>query len=437
MAVEDPATQLAPWVAVPFPGSLRKGLLLSRWSDTTHAYVLIATSFVMDLLTRNAAQATQYAGIAFGATAAELGLIAATATFCYSLTSLVSGRLSDRIGRRRGAVLACAVLIAAHAALMSAGTKWQLAVLASVAGTGSALFWPGMQAWMAELGGKTKFQLNRLLGTFNVTWAAGLVVGPVVAGQVWLLGQATGHSQEWCYAVSVLCGVVVLGMVLAVRTCPPSGCAETADTEVEPRHPQATTYLHMSWAANFASWFAGGVVAGLFPKLGHELGYDQGLIGLLAAAVHVGQVTMFAIILSTTRWQFRRWPLFGALGLGIAGAGCSAAAPHPGLFALGFLLLGLCAGTTYVGSLFYALQGGGGQRGSRTGLHEAVLGSGVFFGPLLGGALATATRDLLGPVPSLRAPYVAAALVFVGSGVAQLVIWRRREGRPVQTPLSA
>jgi len=388
----------------------------------------------MDLLTRNAQQTTQYVGIAFGAGAATLGLIAAIGTFCYSLASLVTGRLSDRIGRRRAAVLACSVLIAAHAALMFAGRIWHLMALAACAGTGAALFWPGLQAWIAELGGKTPRQLNRLLGAFNVTWAAGLVVGPVVAGQVWLLGRPGGRSQQWCFLVSVASAAVVLAVVLAVRARPVGGVQAAGPSE--PPHPQATTYLYMAWAANFASWFGGGVVTALFPKLGHELGYNEGLIGLLAAAVHTGQMAMFAALLTTTRWQFRRWPLFAALGLGITGAGCAVAANHPALFVIGFLLLGLCAGTTYVGSLFYALQGGGPQRGSRAGLHEAVLGSGVFFGPLLGGALAGATHDLLGPIASLRMPYVAAALVFAGSGVVQLVIWRRRTARPAPFPAS-
>ena len=89
------------------------------------------------------------------------------------------------------------------------------------------------------------------------------------------------------------------------------------------------------------------------------------------------------------------------------------------LFALGFAMAGICAGMTYVCSLFYSLHGRDRDRGKTTGLHEAVLGSGAFMGPLLGG--------LSAQFINLRAPFAVAACVFAVACVLQLWVWSRAQ----------
>ena len=86
---------------------------------------------------------------------------------------------------------------------------------------------------------------------------------------------------------------------------------------------------------------------------------------------------------------------------------------NPYMFALAFILAGCCGGVTYVSSLMYSLEGAVQSRGKRSGLHEAVLGSGSVIGPLLGG--------VVGETLGLHAPFTAAAVVFGLAIIAQLL----------------
>ena len=83
---------------------------------------------------------------------------------------------------------------------------------------------------------------------------------------------------------------------------------------------------------------------------------------------------------------------------------------------------------TYVASLYYSLEGGADRKGGRAGIHEAVLGSGLFLGPLMGG--------LVGQALDLRAPYLATVLVFVATAaVMHLVSHRMKRGEMAARPL--
>jgi MFS family permease len=87
------------------------------------------------------------------------------------------------------------------------------------------------------------------------------------------------------------------------------------------------------------------------------------------------------------------------------------------VFGVAFAVAGMGAGVTYVSSLYYSLEGHAVSRGARAGIHEAVLGSGVFLGPLFGGFVA----EIFG----LRAPYIMSALVFVAVAIAVYMGWRQ------------
>jgi MFS family permease len=82
----------------------------------------------------------------------------------------------------------------------------------------------------------------------------------------------------------------------------------------------------------------------------------------------------------------------------------------------------MAAGAPYVASLFYSLHGRTEGQGRTTGLHECILASGVFLGPLVGGFLAQNV--------SLRAPFAAAACVFVLATIVQFGIWSGVRARP-------
>jgi MFS family permease len=234
------------------------------------------------------------------------------------------------------------------------------------------------------------------------------MAGPVLAG---LLFYRFGWQYPFLLAAAVT--LVCSGIVLSMR-----GPQKEADAPPDPGSgsdapPHAERWLRMAWYANFASWFIGGVVRALFPKIGHDLKYTEEISGYVIGCLSLAQMAMFAALRFTTRWQFRLMPLIGAQLVGVLGMVLALFAPGPIVFGLGFLLAGISTGVTYSCSQFYSLHGRQSGRAATAGLHEAILGSGAIFGPLLGGLAARFV--------SLRAPFAVAGLVILVAMALELL----------------
>jgi MFS family permease len=394
------------------------------WSDRFHLGLLIVASFLMDLVFRAGAQAYQEAGLSLRARAIELSALGAVSAFCYSGVCLLAGTVSDRVGRKASALLACVGLALAYGAAGLVRDIHPLMSLTVLSGSALAFFWPAVQAWIADLCGRGREALARSLGVFNVCWSAGLAIGPTLTGLLWAAGSRGGSSQPLAFW-SVVALVGLVAVVLAVtRTRPTDGGAgEAVAEDAERPHPYAGSLLFGARAGTFASWFAVGVVGSLFPKLGQELGFDERLRGMLASCYHVGQFALFVAALFATRWHFRRWPIVAAEVLALLGMVSILWAHHPAHFAVAFLLGGMCSSVAYTASLFHSLHGRSEDRGKLAGIHEAVLASGVFLSPLIGGVLAEYV--------SLRAPFPMVAAALAGAIVLQMLVWRsdRRQRR--------
>ena len=93
----------------------------------------------------------------------------------------------------------------------------------------------------------------------------------------------------------------------------------------------------------------------------------------------------------------------------------AAMARTPLVFAVAFMITGMCIAVTYLTSLFYGMHSRPEARGASMATHEAVVGGGMVVGPLLGGLVATWF--------SLRAPFVLGAVVLLLAGLGQLMAW--------------
>ena len=372
---------------------------------------------MMDVAFRAGAQGYQEAGLSLKASALNLSRLGAISAFCYSVLCLVAGPVSDRIGRKASAALACLGLALAYVLAGLAGSIDRLLVLSILSGSSGAFFWPAIQAWIADLSGRGRRRLAHRLGLFNVAWSAGLTVGPTYIGFVWASGAALGLSQRIAFWSTAGLVLLIAAIALGTRTRPvdPDPVAENDHQEAR-AHPHQASLLFGARVGTFASWFAVGVIVSLFPKLAAELGYDERMRGVLASCYHVGQFGLFAFALRPGTWQLRRWPLVLALGLSMVGMLSLVWARSPLHFGLVFLIAGACASVAYTASLFHSLHGRVEDRGKLAGIHEAVLASGSFLSPLIAGFLAEYI--------SLRAPFVLVGVVLAGGIVAQIVAWR-------------
>lgn len=374
---------------------------------------LVLAAFLMDFAIGEVGLAVIQLGVRLGASARLLGVLGMAGAAAYTVGCLFSGGWSDRWGRRALTGLSCVVTSVAWAIMTLVTAPWQLIPPALLGGFGMSLFWPPLQAWLSEccLGGRR--ELNRVLGWFNLSWTAGLMLGPIASGYLLAAGA------KLPFVVGILGLAATLAIVL---TTPAPGALAVVESREGPEeaHPAAARYLAVARLGNFASFFAGGLVRTMFPKLGASIGYGPPLIGWLIGVSYLGQLALFLAGRLTTRWQYRRWPLFLAQTGAAIGMAVAWRTHAPWLFGCAFVTLGLSAGTTYLGSLFYSLHGSREDRAGLAGLHEAILGSGIVLGPLAGGALADVT--------DLRAPFLLAAGVFAAAMLAQWSVWRASSG---------
>jgi len=371
----------------------------------TPARKLIIAAFINDLAVAMVGISVQFVGNDLGATPTILGLLGTVSALAYTIGCLFTGRLSDRIGRRRVTAASCLLCAGVWVTLSRAGSPMQLLAIFPLSGAAVSMFWPPLQAWLSEVTVGGRRRLVRNIGAFNVSWTIGLMLGPPIAGFAWVLGSTV----PFIMAAAAVLGTLVLLSVTAPRV---AGGGEAAPEDAVDDHPEAAVarqFLYLAWIANFASWFGRGLNGVVFPKLGLDLGMTEATVGLVVSALLAGQLIVFLLLRTRSGWRYRLWPMTASLGVGMLGYVLAWFAHSPVAFAASFALSGMGAGVTYVASLYYSLEGGAESRGGRTGIHEAVLGSGLFLGPLLGG--------IVGEYFDLRAPYIATAIVFAATAI--------------------
>ncbi|NPV47725.1 MAG: MFS transporter [Armatimonadetes bacterium] len=388
-------------------GDLAVGLGSRLWSPAKR---IMAVSLLVDLAVSCVVLGAQFLAIELGASPLVLGLIGTVGSLAYALSCVVSGTVSDRLGRKPLAVMACVVSAAVWLAMGRASNPYHLVALAPLSGAALAFFWPPAQAWLGELSGASPQRLNHNLSLFNIAWTTGIMTGPWVAGQTWEYGHVLP------FVIGTALGLLGAAILLAIPARLANGPQPPAVSVSAP--PRLVhLFLLLAWVGNWASWYARGTVSTLYPKLGLDLAHSHALVGTLILILGVAQLLAFALARFTVRWHYSLPILVAAEVLGLAGMAAGAWVHTPLWFAVAFSAIGICAGVTYVSSLTYALHGQASSRGKRSGLHEAVLGMGAVAGPLVGG--------VLGEAFGLRASFVAGAAAFAAAIVVQAVLFRR------------
>jgi len=292
---------------------------------------------------------------------------------------------------------------------------WQLWALEVMSGSGLALIWPPIEAWLADLSGDSARLLNRNIGLFNIAWTAGLMVGPLVAGYLWdMHGEAVflvaGGTALFCMVVAIL---TPTAPPVSEHVAPPEGMVPGA----------VRTLLYMAWLALIGCTFARGMIGGCFPNLGESLHYSKALVGKIQFTMAAGQFAAFLVTRMTQSWQYKLAPLWVSIGAGALAMLAGMRTDNPWVFGVSLFIAGAALGVTYMAGITYALQLGPEGRGKRVGFHEGIMGIGLVSGSFLGGQVAQSV--------DLHAPFGLAAALFVVGGLGQVVLWtlakRRRE----------
>jgi len=376
-------------------------------------YILYLAALLMDMSVAGVTFAISRRAAELGASASNLGWLGAVWIGVYALLALATGRFSDRVGRRRLAIGGC-VVAATMAFMCSLTTRiGLLLVFSGIFGSGLACFWPSMIAWLGE--GLSGHKLAARLTVFGVAWNIGLLAGYALTGVLYERGP------ELAFYVSggvILC--VALLLLLPAHADTDSGLP-ALDTPLS-TVPKGRGFRKTAWLANFATNFALSGTLALFPQLATHLGIGADVHGALLAAGRAAALVAFVALQFLMFWRTRLWPLW------VAQLACAASLVWIGLasatwmFAAACIIGGLVSGYAYQASIFFTLEEMT-EKGKGSGFHEAVVGSGMFFGPMLAG--------WVGSNHSLRAPYFFCAGIQTALVMLQMLVVAGRRKQSV------
>jgi len=365
-----------------------------------------------------------------GADLMTLGLIGGAMAMAFAASCLVSGSLSDRIGRwplalggiglMGLAALGCLVFSPSSGAYF--GAYW-------LAGLASGMYFPAILAFLSQNGEQRSRRrgISRPLVIFCFAWNGGIVAGILVAGQSFAWGRA------WPIGAALTATGLNLLILLAALAWPgrrPGPTGGGSDPEL-PRHQELSVFFsRLAWTANLGGAFAMSMVFHLLPRLMVDLEIAADNHGWLVMSCRGCVLMTYVLLYRLTFWHYRFYfPLVTQL-LAIAGLVIVVVADSTWQIGLGLAALGVLVGYNYFASLYYSTAGGGPKRqGWVSGIHEASLGFGFAMGSITGGLFARLTETfdhVLPPLLIQRSPYVLAILVIAVLLVLQGRMYRRR-----------
>ncbi|HEY3397226.1 MAG TPA: MFS transporter [Armatimonadota bacterium] len=403
--------------------SARLTAVQARTNGRLAILLLMGAAMSCDLSVNCRNLAAAFRAVNWHASPVELGILAASGPAVYTVGCLTLGHLSDRLGRRNSALMGLGLAALCAAGHYWSAEVWQLVVWSSIYGLAMSLFWPTTSAWFSELASLSPGALNRALGNFNVAWSSGMVLGAVIGGVLWrAIGPLT------FLALVALLVTVGVALFWVPQRRPVESVSEEISPEAatpEPTVDPAVTsrFLVSARLVSFLSWFMTGVLLTILPKLASLLGMPENQTGLSIAAYYFAIVLLLWAGRTSSRWQYRLWPLILPAPLAVVGMGAVASARSLPMFLGACLIAGVCTALSVSTSLYYALHGRESGRAASTALHEAVVGLGGVTGGLVSGVLAESMIARLGLENALRGSLLLVAALAVVMGLAQLVVW--------------
>jgi MFS family permease len=248
-----------------------------------------------------------------------------------------------------------------------------------------------------------------------MAWNFGLLAGFGLGGVIY------EASHVAVFAVPAGAFVVIAGL-LQIRL--PEAAAARPENAPYQAPPVGRGFRKTAWLANFAVGSALGGAVTMFYDLAARRGIDPGINGVMLAVGRAAAMVAFIGLQVTGFWRVRLWPLWVAQLAGAVAILWIGAAESTWMFAVLFAVGGLASGYSYQASIFFSLEEIA-EKGKGGGFHEAVVGLGMFAGPILAG--------VVGARSGLRAAFTACAAWLAVFVVAQmiLVFVRRHESAKV------
>ena len=340
-------------------------------------------------------------------------LTAAAGGFVYIFASWQGGKWAERYGCIRILSLGlCVILISLAAGMVFPAAASQIFVYCLWT-AGICLVWPALEALISENAGAS---LAKMVGIYNVTWACGSAVAYFTTG---ILLEALGMASLFWLPLGLTAVELALVFVVARWHKKDVNTENHVIPESAVVHPsKSRRFLQMAWIANPFSYVAINTVIPLIPSIAERLGLSTGTAGIVCSLWMFSRLAAFATLWHWAGWHYRFKWLAGACLMMIVCFFVLLTAQSIGSLLAAQVGFGLSIGLIYYSSLYYSMNVATERQGANAGLHEAMIGAGLFIGPAAGAA----THFLLPAVAGAGAWSVGGLLCI---GFAALLMVRR------------
>jgi len=312
--------------------------------------------------------------------------LAALNGFVYMFAAWWAGRFAQRSGYFTALKLGFAVMIVAllAGARQDSAAGHIVAMLATV--VGMCFTWPTLEALVSE--GETPAGLQRMVGVYNVVWAATGALAYFTGGA--MLEKLGVKSLFYVPAVIVSAQLALTFWLQSragsVRHDANSNSAAGPAADIHrPSRVKAKAFLRMAWVANPFAYVAINTLVAVMPGVAARLGLTPMLAGFCGSVWCFARLGAFVALWFWPGWHYRfRW-LLTAFATLIGAFALILLVPNLAVLVVAQLFFGGAVGLIYYSSLFYSMDVGE-TKGEHGGIHEAVIGLGNFAGPAVGAA---------------------------------------------------
>lgn len=326
----------------------------------------------------------------------QIGLAMTLANLCYASLVVQGGRLSDRWGRARTAIVGALICVVSAAVALIADAPWSALTATMLGCIGSAFFFPGNVGLFSDArapDGASALPLHVKVSRYNLGWSGGNMCGFCLAWAFALLPTRVG------WATALLCSVVVVVVLVNWLNLPAQ--SPRADGDRAP-HPALPRMIWMGRAALLIYCLLGMAFISLLARALTTEGLGAGAAQSAAAAAMFayasGYFLIFVFLGFWDGWVLRPWRLLALqapvmlAALGVVWLGTGGGRIDIGMLVGLGLLLGAGFGAVYTGSIYYSLRLPDGAARAAA-LHETALGLGSTIGPVACGVFMSVLGD--------------------------------------------
>jgi MFS family permease len=307
-------------------------------------------------------------------------LTAAVGGFVYIIAACHGGKWAQRYGCIRMLCLGCCGVILAMALGMAFSTPVAQVMVYCLWTVGICFTWPSLETLISEQAGA---QLPKMVGIYNVMWAGGAALAYFTAG---ILIEKFGMASVFWIPL----GITIVELALlpcAARWQKKEKANQYYEMPliIGGSPADAKRFLRMAWLSSPFSYVAINTIIPLIPSIAEKLALSTAMAGIVCSVWMFARLAAFAALWRWTGWHYRfRW-LAGSFLLMIVCFFGVLMSQSIGLLLVAQVGFGLSIGLIYYSSLYYSMNVTENQ-GSNAGLHEAMIGAGLFLGPAFGAA---------------------------------------------------